>query len=162
MGENRLSKRATSRLTALFEKPDCPIQYLDLGGIRPLLKGEEEQEPAGTRFQVIFSRAGVEIREAARKSGFGDVTWMQDDSVVEITFKKAFLRCGETSSLNVSILPKRLQIQVKAGTVVFEADLFAPVKPDESKWTVSDGLVKVTLHKVEKTDWPGLFMSAGL
>ncbi|KAJ2745861.1 hypothetical protein GGI20_001807 [Coemansia sp. BCRC 34301] len=51
--------------------------------------------------------------------------------------------------------PKNLAVSVR-GNVVIDGDLFATIKPDESTWSVENGMLTITLTKSVAGCWPEL------
>merc|ERR1712048_194601 len=74
--------------------------------------------------------------------------WRQTDDEVEITFKKEGLQKGDKKLVKVAFARQRLKVDCK-GEVLFDAALGGLTQPDESTWTLSDGVLEVILSKVE-------------
>jgi hypothetical protein len=81
--------------------------------------------------------------------------WKQADDEVEITFKKEGLLKGEKKLVKVQYARKHLRVEAK-GEVLIDADLYGPTHPDESTWTLSDGVLQVMLSKANDDSWPTL------
>jgi hypothetical protein len=81
--------------------------------------------------------------------------WRQCGDEVEITFKKDGLVKGDKQQVKVTFARQSLKVVVK-GDVLFDAKLCEPIHPDEATWTLSDGVLQVTLSKAEANSWPAL------
>jgi len=81
--------------------------------------------------------------------------WRQADDEVELTFKKDGLQKGDKKAVKVSFTRQRLKVEVKGETLI-DAALHAATVPDEALWTLSDGVLQVTLTKAEAEQWPRL------
>merc|ERR1712039_753863 len=81
--------------------------------------------------------------------------WRQTDEEVEITFKKEGLQKGDKKLVKVAFARQRLKVECQ-GEVLFDAALGGLTQPDESTWTLSDGVLQVNLAKVESETWAKL------
>jgi len=81
--------------------------------------------------------------------------WRQQGDDVEVTFKKEGLVKGDKQQVKVTFARQSLKVVVK-GDIVFDAKLCEPIHPDESTWTLSDGVLQVSLSKAEPNSWPAL------
>jgi len=81
--------------------------------------------------------------------------WRQCGDEVEVTFKKEGLVKGEKQLVKVTFARQSLKVVAK-GDVLFDDKLCEPIHPDESTWTLSDGVLQVTLSKVQENSWPDL------
>lgn len=85
--------------------------------------------------------------------------WTQTPEEIEIAFPNNLLTMLEArSQLTVDIKSKHLKVALK-GQTFFDDDLWEPVRPHESTWVVSDGMLVVQLSKVplqppERNNWP--------
>jgi hypothetical protein len=82
-------------------------------------------------------------------------SWKQVDDEVEVTFKKEGLLKGDKKLVKVAFSKKHLLVTAK-GEVLIDADLFGPTHPDESTWTLSDGVLQVMLGKGSDESWTQL------
>lgn len=80
-------------------------------------------------------------------------SWRQTDEDVEFSLD---LPEGMTAKrLEVQILPKMVKVMAKdSGALMKELKVFAPIRPDDSTWTVSSGLLQISLEKVSAGKWP--------
>mmetsp|Transcript_58484 Transcript_58484/g.163925 ORF Transcript_58484/g.163925 Transcript_58484/m.163925 type:complete len:300 (-) Transcript_58484:81-980(-) len=85
--------------------------------------------------------------------------WRQADEEVEVTFKKEGLQKGDKSQVKVKFAKQRLRVEVK-GEVLIDAELYSSTTPDESTWSLSDGVLQVTLFKAEGGTWDRLLKAA--
>merc|ERR1719414_927769 len=81
--------------------------------------------------------------------------WQQSEDEVEITFKKEGIQKGDKKLVKVVFARQRLKVTVK-DEVLFDAALSEQTHPDESTWTLSDGVLQVNLAKVDTDTWPEL------
>lgn len=81
--------------------------------------------------------------------------WRQADDEVEVTFKKEGLQKGEKGLVRVAFARQRLRVEVK-GEVLLDTELGGRTHPDESTWTLSDGVLQVSLAKADAGSWPQL------
>jgi len=82
-------------------------------------------------------------------------TWRQVDDEVEITFKKEGLLKGDKKQVKVTFSRAHLLVEAK-GESLIDADLQGPTHPDESTWTLSDGVLQVMLSKANDDSWTSL------
>lgn len=85
-------------------------------------------------------------------------TWKQTQEELEMSFDGHQLSAAEAKTANVVIKSKHLTIKLKNKTV-FDDDLWEAVRPEESTWSVSDGLLTLNLQKVPldpptRNNWP--------
>jgi len=97
--------------------------------------------------------------EDAAQGETAQYSWRQADDEVEVTFKKEGLQKGDKKAVKVSFHKQKLKVEAK-GEVLIDDDLFAATTPDEATWTLSDGVLQVTLTKAEPTNWPRLLKTA--
>jgi len=81
--------------------------------------------------------------------------WRQGDDEIELTFKKEGLQKGDKKQVKFTSTRQKLKVEVK-GDVLIDAALYAATVPDEALWTLSDGILQVTLAKAEVEQWPSL------
>lgn len=81
--------------------------------------------------------------------------WRQDAEEIEVTFKKDGLQKGDKKAVKVSFARQQLKVEVK-GEVLIDATLHGKHVPDEATWTLSDGVLQVTLTKADADNWPTL------
>lgn len=85
-----------------------------------------------------------------------DYKWRQVDDEVEITFKKDGLGKGDVKLVKVAFSRQKLKVEAK-NEVLVDAALYGSVVPDDCTWTLSDGILQVTLIKVDDSgNWPKL------
>eukprot|EP00928_Gymnodinium_smaydae_P053339 TRINITY_DN37350_c0_g1_i1.p1 TRINITY_DN37350_c0_g1~~TRINITY_DN37350_c0_g1_i1.p1 ORF type:complete len:303 (+),score=83.16 TRINITY_DN37350_c0_g1_i1:68-976(+) len=82
-------------------------------------------------------------------------SWKQVEDEVEITFKKEGLSKGDKKAVRVNFARTHLKVEAKGETLI-DADLHAATRPDESTWTLSDGVLQVVVSKVVEESWPAL------
>jgi len=93
--------------------------------------------------------------DAAPKGETEEYKWRQEDDEVEVTFKKEGLQKSDVKLVKVTFQRQRLKVDVK-GEVLVDANLFGITTPDECTWTVSDGVLQVTLVKASSDRWDKL------
>lgn len=81
--------------------------------------------------------------------------WTQASDEVEITFKREGIQKEDKKFVKVNFARQKLKVELK-GELLIDASLFGATQPDESTWTLSDGVLQVTLSKAEETTWPKL------
>lgn len=84
--------------------------------------------------------------------------WRQTSDEVEVTFKKEGLQKGDVKLVKIAFGRQKLKVEVK-GEVLLDSALAAPTHADESTWTLSDGVLQVTLAKAGEDTWPTLLKS---
>lgn len=82
-------------------------------------------------------------------------SWKQGDDEVEVTFKKEGLQKGDKKEVKVTFGRQKLKVVVK-GETLFDGELFAATNADEATWTLSDGILQVTMCKAENSTWSEL------
>lgn len=92
------------------------------------------------------------IEDEAPKGETDMFHWKQLDDEIELTFKKDGLKKGQKKVVKVQFQKNHLRVEA-LGDVLIDADLFAPIYPDESTWTLSDGILQVTLAKATDDEW---------
>mmetsp|Transcript_7373 Transcript_7373/g.16830 ORF Transcript_7373/g.16830 Transcript_7373/m.16830 type:complete len:305 (-) Transcript_7373:257-1171(-) len=95
------------------------------------------------------------LQDSQPKGETADYRWSQSEDEVEITFKKEGLQKGDKRLVKVAFARQRLKVVVR-DEVLFDAALSEPTHPDESTWTLSDGVLQVNLAKVDTDTWPEL------
>lgn len=80
--------------------------------------------------------------------------WTQADDEVEITFKDG-IKQEDKKSVKVNFSRQKLKVEFK-GELLIDAPLFGTTQPDESTWTLSGGVLQVTLSKAEEVTWSKL------
>jgi len=85
--------------------------------------------------------------------------WRQAGDEVEITFKKDGLVKGDKKAVKVTFGRQKLKVEAK-GDVLIDEELYASTDCDEATWTLSDGVLQVTLTKEEAGNWPRLMKNA--
>jgi len=99
------------------------------------------------------------LADSAPKGETAEYSWKQNDEEVEVTFKKEGLQKGDKKLVKVSFSSKRLKVEVK-GEVIIDSALEGATTPDENTWTLSDGVLQVTLSKAnEGESWNSLLKS---
>jgi len=81
--------------------------------------------------------------------------WTQASDEVEITFKREGIQKEDKKSVKVNFGRQKLKVELE-GELLIDASLFGTTQPDESTWTLSDGVLQVTLSKAEETTWSKL------
>lgn len=82
-------------------------------------------------------------------------SWRQTSDDVEITFKTTTLQKSDGKLVQVNFSKQKLKVSVKA-EVLLDATLWGQTVPDDCTWTLSDGVVQVTLAKASATNWSAL------
>mmetsp|Transcript_20433 Transcript_20433/g.61581 ORF Transcript_20433/g.61581 Transcript_20433/m.61581 type:complete len:305 (+) Transcript_20433:133-1047(+) len=95
------------------------------------------------------------LQDAAPKGETEKYTWRQTDEEVEVTFKKEGLQKGDKKLVKVAFARQRLKVEVK-GEVLIDSALFSQTNTDESTWTLSDGILQVSLAKTDSDNWMDL------
>jgi len=94
------------------------------------------------------------LEDSAPKGETDAYVWRQTDEEVEITFKRDdFL--GHKKLVKVVFSRSHLKATFKEETLI-DADLNGTTHADECTWTLSDGVLQVTLAKAENLSWPKL------
>lgn len=101
------------------------------------------------------ARIGPEALEAAPTGETEAYRWRQTDEEVEVTFKKEGLQRGDKKLVRVAFARQRVTVDVK-GEVLLDAELCGRTHPDESTWTLSDGVLQLSLAKADAESWPRL------
>lgn len=92
------------------------------------------------------------LDDAAPKGETEQYSWRQTAEDVEITFKKAGLVKGDKQFVKVTFARQKLKVQFKH-EALFDSALCEPTNADESTWTLSDGVLQVTLAKADTASW---------
>eukprot|EP00931_Biecheleriopsis_adriatica_P069176 TRINITY_DN43051_c0_g1_i1.p1 TRINITY_DN43051_c0_g1~~TRINITY_DN43051_c0_g1_i1.p1 ORF type:complete len:305 (+),score=75.64 TRINITY_DN43051_c0_g1_i1:91-1005(+) len=95
------------------------------------------------------------LGDSAPKGETAEYSWKQTEDEVEVTFKKEGLQKGDKKLVKVVFSRQRLKVEVK-GEVIIDSELAASTNTDENTWTLSDGVLQVTLSKASEETWPGL------
>lgn len=95
------------------------------------------------------------LADAAPKGETADYSWKQSEDEVEVTFKKEGLQKGDKKYVKVAFGRKRLRVEVKE-EVIIDSTLAGNTTADECTWTLSDGVLQVTLAKADEGSWPEL------
>ena len=95
------------------------------------------------------------LPDATPKGETDQYHWRQESDEVEITFKKDGLQKSDAKQVNVVFQRQKLKVVVK-GETLLDAALFAATQADECTWTLSDGVLQVTLTKAEDVSWDRL------
>lgn len=95
------------------------------------------------------------LQDAAPKGETEKYTWRQTDEEVEVTFKVQGLQKGDKKLVKVAFSRQKLKVEVK-GEVLIDAALFSQTVADENTWTLSDGVLQVTLAKTDGDNWMDL------
>eukprot|EP00929_Paragymnodinium_shiwhaense_P003707 TRINITY_DN10430_c0_g1_i1.p1 TRINITY_DN10430_c0_g1~~TRINITY_DN10430_c0_g1_i1.p1 ORF type:complete len:306 (-),score=107.20 TRINITY_DN10430_c0_g1_i1:306-1223(-) len=95
------------------------------------------------------------MEDTAPKGETEKYLWKQVEDEVEVTFKKEGLLKGDKKEVKVVFQKKHLRVEAKGETLI-DADLFGPTHPDESTWTLSDGVLQVMLSKSNDDTWDSL------
>lgn len=95
------------------------------------------------------------IEDKEDKGETDQYCWRQTADEVEITFKKEGLLKGDKSKVKVTFARCHLKVEAKGETLI-DVDLKLPIQPDECLWTLSDGVLQVTLSKGSEVNWSSL------
>eukprot|EP00440_Ansanella_granifera_P065397 gb/GFBE01070928.1/.p1 GENE.gb/GFBE01070928.1/~~gb/GFBE01070928.1/.p1 ORF type:complete len:305 (+),score=84.59 gb/GFBE01070928.1/:1-915(+) len=95
------------------------------------------------------------LADATPKGETADYSWKQSEDEVEVTLKKEGLQKGDKKLVKVVFSRQRLKVEVK-GEVVIDSALAGTTNADECTWTLSDGVVQLTLAKANEETWPEL------
>lgn len=88
--------------------------------------------------------------------------WIQTMDEVEITFKGGSLQKCDMKLMEIILNPKDIKVDVK-GKVLLQGNLEHAIIPDLSAWTLSDGVLQVTLAKhCEDKAWDKLMQDLPL
>merc|ERR1719498_1516840 len=94
----------------------------------------------------------------AEEAASGDTetyAWKQVGDDIEITFKRTDLSKADKASVKVNFARQHLKAVVK-GDVLIDAELAGQIVPDDSTWTLSDGVLQLTMEKANSGPWPKL------
>jgi len=89
------------------------------------------------------------------KGETADYSWKQSEDEVEVTFKQEGLQKGDKKYVKVAFGRKRLKVSVK-DQVIIDSPLAGNTTEDECTWTLSDGILQVTLVKEDGDTWSEL------
>lgn len=92
------------------------------------------------------------LEDQAPKGETEQYLWSQVDDEVEVTFKKEGLLKGDKKLVKVTFARQHLRVEAK-GEMLIDSDLHGPTRPDESTWTLSDGVLQVMLSKASEDSW---------
>ncbi|CAK9018133.1 unnamed protein product [Durusdinium trenchii] len=92
------------------------------------------------------------LADSAPKGETADYSWKQSEDEVEVTFKKEGLQKGDKKYVKVAFGRKRLRVEVK-DQVIIDSSLAGNTTADECTWTLSDGVLQVTLAKADEGTW---------
>lgn len=81
--------------------------------------------------------------------------WRQQGEDVEITFKKEGLQAGDKKLVKVVFGRQKLKVEAK-GEVLIDSALAGQVEVDDCTWTLSDGVLQVTMAKANEETWSNL------
>uniref|UniRef100_A0A7S1KZM6 CS domain-containing protein n=1 Tax=Alexandrium catenella TaxID=2925 RepID=A0A7S1KZM6_ALECA len=95
------------------------------------------------------------LQDAAPTGETEQYTWRQTDEEVEVTFKKEGLQKGDKKLVKVAFARQRLKVEVK-GEILIDTALFSQTNTDENTWTLSDGVLQVSLAKTDSDNWMAL------
>mmetsp|Transcript_4457 Transcript_4457/g.9035 ORF Transcript_4457/g.9035 Transcript_4457/m.9035 type:complete len:305 (-) Transcript_4457:165-1079(-) len=95
------------------------------------------------------------LQDSAAKGETDKYEWRQTDEEIEVTFKKEGLQKGDKKLVKVAFGRQRLKVEVK-GEVLIDSALFSHTNTDESTWTLSDGILQVSLAKADSDQWMDL------
>lgn len=165
---NVFGPKGLRELTEAFHNPDARIRTLRIGegdhrvlrkpeaggpqkGPAPPMDGEKKPEA----FSVECSTTGVAI-SARDKQVIAPIQFTQDEDDVEVTFKYGFLKKEDSRDVKIEFGKQRLKITLR-GDKIIDTDLFGEVMPKDCMWTLSDGVLVVTLSKSSPGEmWPQL------
>lgn len=78
--------------------------------------------------------------------------WIQTGDEVEITFKREDIQRSDTTLVRVTFHSKKIKVEFK-GQVLMEGSLQHRIDAESSTWTVSDGILQLTLAKTPCEAW---------
>jgi len=82
-------------------------------------------------------------------------TWRQQGDEVEVTFKKEGLKKGDKHLVKAIFTRTKVKVVV-GGEVLLAGEMFGTMDADACVWTLSDGVLQVTLTKEDEASWPTL------
>lgn len=151
---NPVGKLGCARLLESFNQKGTFMETLYLTDDVYSNKREPElkrKEPE--KFVVVCSENGVDIRAAGKR--MEQVTWLQEEEDIEITFKEGWLQKRDMKSVVIEFGEQRLKIEIK-GLPMMDSELGGRIRPKDCGWTLGDGILQVVLAKADKTQWPSL------
>lgn len=95
------------------------------------------------------------IQDKAPEGETEQYRWKQAEDEVEVTFKKEGITKADKGAVKVVFARQKLKVELK-GEVLLDGTLYGTTHPDECTWTLSDGVLQVTLSKAGDTSWPSL------
>ncbi|CAE7247263.1 Tnni3k [Symbiodinium pilosum] len=117
------------------------------GDLKSLADSVGVDNPAQINLQTMMGEAP--------QGETADYSWKQSEDEVEVTFKKDGLQKGDKKYVKVCFGRKRLKVSVK-DQVIIDSSLAGNTTTDECTWTLSDGILQVTLAKADADTWPQL------
>lgn len=96
------------------------------------------------------------LEDAAPKGETDQYRWRQAEDEIEITFKKEGISKADKGAVKVAFSRQKLKVEFK-GEVLLDGALYGTTHPDESTWTLSDGVLQVNVAKAGDNSWPTLF-----
>jgi len=95
------------------------------------------------------------LEDTSAKGETDEYKWVQNSDEVEITFKAEGLQKGDKKLVKVVSARQRLKVEIR-GEIYFDNALHGPTDADVNTWTLSDGVLQVTLSKSSDESWPQL------
>lgn len=95
------------------------------------------------------------LEDTSAKGETDEYKWVQNSDEVEITFKAEGLQKGDKKLVKVVSARQRLKVEIR-GETYFDHALHGPTDVDVNTWTLSDGVLQVTLAKASDESWPQL------
>jgi hypothetical protein len=95
------------------------------------------------------------LEDAQAKGETEQYRWQQAEDEVEVTFKKEGISKADKAGVKVAFGRQKLKVEFK-GEVLLDGSLCSTIHPDECTWTLSDGILQVTLSKATESSWPTL------
>lgn len=147
-----------------WRRTDCPLKDCSTDSEWAVLTRKQRANRSSGDVASLAAKMGVNnpaqinpgmLQDSEPTGETDQYIWRQCGDEVEITFKKEGLVKGDKQQVKVTFSRQNLKVVVK-GDVVFDAKLCEPTQPDESTWTLSDGVLQVTLSKAQPNSWPSL------
>merc|ERR1711862_484840 len=85
-------------------------------------------------------------------------TWRQTSEDVEVTLKKDGITKADKKEVKITFTRQKLKLEVK-GEKIIDGTLWSQIDPDECTWTLSDGVLQVTMMKASEESWVDLLKS---
>lgn len=117
---------------------------------------KEQQEKKRQR-NAEREKEKLQVKPEAISGETNSYTWKQTDDEIEITFKREGLQKSDAKLVKVEFSPTRIKVDVK-GEILMDGSLRHTIDSSGSAWTISDGILQVTLTKAKVDEtWMELF-----